>query len=186
MNWKRAALWACVASLTMTAAAMAEKEQLPNGTRELPGVQKAADFVPPASPDYRDACGTCHFAYPAGLLPPQSWERILTGLNDHFGEKVELSRRELSNARRYLLNNAAGRGPHPLPYELLRSLGEEVTPLRITMIPYFVEKHAGLPREAVRGNPQVRFLSHCDACHTRADEGRFSEDEVEIPDFTDR
>ncbi|WP_303905371.1 cytochrome C [Thiohalomonas denitrificans] len=184
MNWKRTAQWVCVASIILTAPAIADRERSPDGERASPAVQNAADVVPAASSSYRKACGVCHFAYPAGLLPPQSWERILTGLDDHFGESVELSRSELDSARRYLLNNAAGRGPHQLPYQLLRSLGDDVEPLRITGIPYFIEKHDGIPGAAVRDNPQVRSWSHCDACHTRADEGRFSEDEVQIPGFT--
>ncbi len=180
MNWKRTAQWACAASLLTTAAVMADSDGMADANRTR------ADTVPAADPAYREACGGCHFAYPAALLPAQSWERILTGLSDHFGDNAELPDSEMNDVRRYLLNNAGGRGPQRLPYRLLRSLGQDVAPLRITEIPYFVREHDELPAAAVRDNPQVRSLSHCDACHTGAEAGSFAEQEIQVPGFADR
>ena len=38
--------------------------------------------VPPA---YTQECGSCHLAYPPGLLPALSWQRLMGGLDRHFG-----------------------------------------------------------------------------------------------------
>jgi hypothetical protein len=35
---------------------------------------------------YVKECGGCHFPYQPGLLSAVSWERIMGGLGDHFGE----------------------------------------------------------------------------------------------------
>ena len=182
MNGKRRGQWFCAVSLMGMAVVMAESERLPDEEPSSSSAQTTAATVPATTPGFRKACGGCHFAYPAGLLPPLSWERILTGLGDHFGTNAALPKGELDDVRRYLLNNAGGRGPSQLPYRLLRSLRHDVAPLRITQIPYFVHKHDGLTTAAVRDNPQVRSLSRCEACHTRAEEGRFPEGEVQVPD----
>jgi len=52
-----------------------------NGQRNLPII---------SDPAYTENCVACHFAYQPGLLPSGSWEKILEGLSDHFGESIEL------------------------------------------------------------------------------------------------
>ena len=31
-------------------------------------------------PLYKEECGSCHIAYPAVLLPPGSWQKLMVGL----------------------------------------------------------------------------------------------------------
>ena len=42
------------------------------------------------NPTYKEECGACHFAYQPELLPSGSWEKILAGHENHFGEGIEL------------------------------------------------------------------------------------------------
>jgi len=54
-------------------------------------------LTPVNKPIYKEECGACHFAYQPELLPSGSWEKILAGLEDHFGEvKVVCSEKRLS------------------------------------------------------------------------------------------
>jgi len=39
---------------------------------------------------YTDHCGACHCAYQPGLLPTDSWRKILENSEDHFGEILDL------------------------------------------------------------------------------------------------
>ena len=125
---------------------------------------------------YEEECGSCHMAYPAMLLPQQSWRKIMAGLEDHFGENAELDGATRDELEDYLVRES-GRVTYQ---KLFRNLGD-AAPLRITELPYFVHEHDEIPRAYVTGNRQVRSLSQCDACHRDAQRGRFDEDDVVIP-----
>ena len=43
--------------------------------------------VPPA---YVQECGSCHAAYPPGMLPARSWQRVMGGLDRHYGSDASL------------------------------------------------------------------------------------------------
>jgi hypothetical protein len=130
----------------------------------------------PISPQYAEECGSCHMAYPAKLLPAESWRKIMARLDDHFGENAELdegARREIED---YLLQ-ASARDSYR---KLFRNLGDSA-PLRITELPYFVHEHDEIPSRFVAGNERVRSFSQCNACHQNAERGLFDEDDVVIP-----
>ena len=125
---------------------------------------------------YVEECGSCHMAYPAMLLPDRSWRKVMTGLEDHFGENAELddaTRREIEN---YLVGESR-RAPFRKLFRNLR----DAAPLRITGLPYFVHEHDEIPSRFVAGNERVKSLSQCNACHRDAERGRFDEDDVVIP-----
>jgi hypothetical protein len=128
------------------------------------------------NPLYSEECASCHMAYPAKLLPGESWRKIMANLDDHFGENAELdgeTRREIED---YLLQASSEDSYH----KLFRNLGDSA-PLRITELPYFVHEHDEIPSRFVAGNERVRSFSQCDACHQDAERGLFDEDEVVIP-----
>jgi hypothetical protein len=128
------------------------------------------------NPLYREECGGCHMAYPAQLLPGESWRKIMARLDDHFGENAELdedTRRKIEN---YLLQASAQASYR----KLFRNLGD-AAPLRITELPYFLHEHDEIPSRFVAGNERVRSFSQCNACHQGAERGLFDEDDVVIP-----
>lgn len=141
---------------------------------------------PNDSGPYVEECGSCHFPYQPGLLPVLSWERIMNGLNDHFGENVALHENNLHKIRNFLLNNAAGRVNSALPNKILAAQGGRPAPLRITQTHYFVHEHSGLPRKMVQDNPGVGSFSDCAICHQAAKQGIYDEQTVPIPDFARR
>ncbi len=44
----------------------------------------------PLLPNYQHECGACHLAYPPGLLPAASWQRLMANLPRHFGTDASL------------------------------------------------------------------------------------------------
>ena len=42
------------------------------------------------NPAYEEECGSCHMAYPPGLLPGVSWQRLMAELDNHFGDNAEI------------------------------------------------------------------------------------------------
>lgn len=145
--------------------------------------RRGPDVAPVKNELYQSECGSCHFAYQPGLLPAASWKKIMGGLADHFGENAELledTRTELSD---YLIANAADNvDGYRRSAKILRSLRGE-TPLRISETPYIRNKHDEIPARVFRSSTDLRSLSNCAACHTRADRGSFSEREIDIPGF---
>jgi len=131
---------------------------------------------------YSEECSACHLAYPPQLLPSRSWNAILDGLDDHFGENAELMPVTLDEVSAYLQSHAADVGNSRLGKKALRGLKDSDTPLRITKLPFYIRQHDEVPDKYVTGNPQVGSFSQCQACHGKASEqGIFNEDTVKIP-----
>jgi nitrate/TMAO reductase-like tetraheme cytochrome c subunit len=52
------------------------------------------DRMPPVTDaTAKQECGTCHMAFQPGFLPARSWNRIMDGLADHFGEDADFLRK---------------------------------------------------------------------------------------------
>lgn len=129
---------------------------------------------------YEEECGSCHLAYPARLLPAQSWRKMMDGLQDHFGENAELDEKTRESLMQYLSDGSQWeRGEYR---KVLRNLGDNA-PLRITQLPYFIKEHDEISAKMVEGNDKVGSFSRCDACHQNAEKGRFDEDDVVIPGY---
>jgi cytochrome c553 len=142
---------------------------------------RSADVAPVRNEQYVKECGECHFAYQPGLLPERSWRKIMNGLNDHFGDNAELPAATRDAITEYLAANSAEHGNYRRSEKILRSLSASVTPLRITETPYIRHKHDEVPNRLIKANDKVGSLSNCAACHTRAEQGSFSEREINIP-----
>lgn len=136
----------------------------------------------PANGEYSEQCGACHLAYPPTLLPAESWRQIMAGLGDHFGDNAELSTQTAKAISDYLIENAADAAASSRSSKLLRGF-DGATPLRITELAYFRDKHDEVPPRMVKDNPKVLTLSNCNACHQSAERGRFDDDSVDIPGF---
>lgn len=136
-----------------------------------------------SSPLYNEECGNCHFAYPAYLLPADSWSRMMNGLEDHFGENAELDTQDQQAIEQYLVSNSADNGRYANLRYAATIDHSRAAPLRITELPFFIREHDEVPQRMVEGNDQVGSFSQCDACHTDASRGRFDEDQIHIPGY---
>ena len=138
---------------------------------------------------YGAECADCHFLYQPWLLPARSWERLMQESGDHFGEDLALSPEKIAEITAYLTANATDytdvrnewtkgskKGKTPKLMKKLKS----ATPVRITELPYIVKKHDEIA-SGVFKRPSIGSFSNCKACHTRADNGDYEEDNVKIP-----
>ncbi|MBF0128988.1 MAG: diheme cytochrome c [Alphaproteobacteria bacterium] len=124
------------------------------------------DRVPPVrDPVVLRECGSCHMAFQPDFLPARSWERIMDGLADHFGEDASLPADVKGAIRAYLAANAGGAAGW-------RARGE-ATPERITGTPAFMREHR-FP-ERVWRDPKVLTKSNCPACHSAAEKGLYDD-----------
>jgi mono/diheme cytochrome c family protein len=136
-----------------------------------------------ASALYKEECSSCHMAYPAQLLPARSWTKILNHLDQHFGDNATLDSTTLEQLHQYLQANSADVIGSRRSRRLLRSIAGDSTPLRISQLPYIRRQHREIPARYISGNPQVKHLSNCIACHQGAEQGAFSEHQVRIPGY---
>jgi len=128
---------------------------------------------------YTENCGACHFAYQPGLLPSDSWDKILNGLADHFGEDIDLDPESKKIIVKYLKANAANYSSAKLSAKIMRSLGHQ-TPLKITLVPYIQRKHHEIQLNVFK-RESIGSQSNCLACHTTSEKGVYDDDNVTIP-----
>jgi Dihaem cytochrome c len=124
----------------------------------------------PLLPAYRQECAACHLAYPPGLLPAASWQRLMSGLGRHFGTDASLDAATAQAIGSWLAANAG---------TSRRARGEPPQD-RITRSAWFVREHDELA-PTIWQRPAVKTPANCTACHTQADQGDFDEHAVRIP-----
>lgn len=124
-------------------------------------------------------CGACHMAYQPGLLPSQSWRRIIDGLEEHFGQNATMEPSEQAEIDKYLQENAADHTETRRSRWIVKSLKGE-TPLRVQEIPYIIRHHHELSKRVYK-RKSIGSLGNCSACHQTADAAVYSERYVRIP-----
>jgi len=140
-----------------------------------------AVFPMPRDKTYLAECGGCHTAYAPGLLPARSWRRMLAELGNHFGEDASLQEPVRLALLKDLEDMAADGAFADLRMRrVAASVPAGATPQRITDGSSFRYIHDEVPksfwqRKAI-GGP-----ANCIACHPRANEGRYGEREIRIP-----
>jgi cytochrome c553 len=153
----------------------------------LGNFSRQQEVQPVSNKTYADECGSCHYAYPPGLLPGKSWAKLLddSALNDHFGENASLDMETLKIISDYAMKNAAEKSNFGRSRKIVLATEAGEAPLRITEVRYIKRKHHDIPEKMIKGNKEVKSLSYCNACHTKADKGIFDSDTVAIPNFPD-
>jgi diheme cytochrome c len=144
---------------------------------------KSTGVVVVSSPVYEEECGSCHMAYPPGLLPANSWRKMMSGLEDHFGDNAELDADKQQSISEILLANSADQSDYRRSRKFNRSVQAEDPPARISETPYFKQEHDEIPDRMVTGNAEVKSFANCNACHTKAEQGSFKERDIHVPGY---
>jgi len=119
---------------------------------------------------WQKECSGCHIAYAPGLLPAESWRKVMSGLDKHFNSNASLAAQEATEITAFLVSNASNR------WSALTA------PLRITETAWFKRKHDGHEISPdVWKTPAVKSPANCAACHPQAERGNFNEHDVRIP-----
>jgi cytochrome c553 len=123
----------------------------------------------PTNPEYVAECGSCHVAFPPGLLGKTDWRKTMARLDRHFGTDASLDGKTGENILAYLENHAGRYG---------RSLGSAEP--RITTTSWFKREHDEVPARVWK-DARVKSAANCAACHQSADQGRYGEREIYLP-----
>ena len=139
--------------------------------------------MPVKDQTYINECGSCHFAFQAGLLPARSWDKMMQNLDDHFGTDATLDPQDHNYILNYLTQYAADNAKeYKRSRKIANSIASYKVPLKITEVPYFVKEHNEIPQRFIQ-QKEVKTLSNCMACHTTADKGIYSERAIKIPNY---
>lgn len=124
----------------------------------LPGV------IPPVA---RQECASCHTLYPPAFLPVESWRRIMSGLDKHYGTDASVDAKSNQAITQWLTQYGGTykRVSGPPPND------------RITESAWFKKKHSGVSA-ATWKNLKVKSASNCVACHTGANEGIYDDESI--------
>jgi len=129
---------------------------------------------------WKSECGACHVAYPPALLPARSWEELMAGLANHFGEDASLDTASAREIGEYLVRESGDRGASRTGRKAANAIASAEAPMRITGTRWFRHEHDEIApeiwRRAAIGSP-----ANCGACHKGAAELDFSERRVAIP-----
>lgn len=131
---------------------------------------------------YAQNCSKCHKNYPPFMLPKASWEKLMDGLDNHFGEAItdkNITRSDQSDIREYLITHSAETSSRKLAFRTLASLGE-MRPISMTKVPYWREIHAHIDRSVFK-NDHVKNASNCFACHAGFEYGILDNTRIHIP-----
>jgi cytochrome b len=161
-----------IAALTYFHAALTAPADPPY--RPYTGPQLAQDTT------WQDECGGCHLAYHPNLLPARSWQRLLAGQHDHFGEDLVLDPATARRLAAFATANAAERRATTNAWHIARSAPPTAAPLRITDTAYWRGKHADIDPARWSQAP-VHGKGDCAACHLDAVAGTFRAGAMRLP-----
>lgn len=130
--------------------------------------ERQSGGVTPSSLWQRE-CGACHITYPPYMLPPESWRKLMSGLDKHFDTDASLTAAETRAITDYLTRYAA----NPKYFD--------ASPLRITETSRFRREHDQI-EPAIIKRPAIKSLANCQACHPDAAHENFEEYGLKIPD----
>jgi len=164
--WLAAGL--AVVVLAGSAVSIAHLAALP--ARGLPTAALPADYV--------RECKACHAAHHPSLAAATTWQAIMSGLVDHFGENASLDPALVSKISGYLNANSAEHWDTTAANRLREPSAAE--PLRITATHGWKRLHRKIPADLF-SRTTVGGKLNCSNCHRDAEAGRFAPRAIAIP-----
>jgi len=141
------------------------------------------DVAPVNNQLYIKECGSCHFPYQPGLLPSNSWNKMMANLDKHFGVDATLAPEDFATLSKYLNDNSAEKN---MQYKRSNRIVSSLLPGQvadsISTTPYMINKHKEIRKDLIT-QPEVKGLFNCIACHTTAEKGIYGERDIKIPNF---
>lgn len=116
---------------------------------------------------YRTECGSCHIAYPPALLDRDAWRAIMQGLAQHFGTDASVSESRRAELSAFVARSSSRKH-------------SSAPTLRISDTVWFRKEHSDIAPETWK-SPTVKSAANCEACHSLASTGDYSERNVRVP-----
>lgn len=117
---------------------------------------------------YIKECGSCHLAFSPSFLNREAWTKLMSNLGNHFATDASLDKKDSDNISKYLNSNSS------------KYLNNPANEIAITKLQWFQKEHRKMTKKII-SNTQIKTLSNCAACHTKAQDGNFDENSINIP-----
>lgn len=160
-----------VAGVASAGSLLASGDVEDEGGHQMPAVSNAK---------WQTECSGCHMLYHPGLLPERSWNKMMNGLDKHFGENASLDAASRDEIAKFLAANSADKQDNRRSKRINQSIAAKATPLRITETRYFTAKHDEVSAKTFK-RKSIGSAANCVACHKNAEKGDFSESQIKIP-----
>jgi cytochrome c len=134
----------------------------------LPAYKTPAE---PMDAAYAKECGACHSPHHPSLATAETWKKIMSGLNEHFGDDATLKPELAQKLTAYLTVNGAETWD-TRPANSFRQTDAQ-NPLRITATARWKRFHRSIPDEVFKSKP-IGGKLNCSNCHGDAETGRFA------------
>ena len=121
-------------------------------------------------PAYKTECASCHMAYPPAMLPKAAWQRIMNGLEKHYGTDASL---DAATTRQIGVWLQAQGG-------IYKRVEASSPQDRLSTTQWFEKKHQKIEKN-VWTRKSINGKAQCQACHQGADIGDFEDNRVRIP-----
>jgi len=108
-------------------------------------------MVVQANAHWKAECGSCHIAFEPGLLPTESWRKIMNGLDKHFGTDATVTEQVNEEITTFLADHSNNRWV------------EQIMPLRITETDWFKRRHS----ERKAFSSAATNPANCEICHSQ-------------------
>lgn len=139
-----------------------------------------SQMLPVTHAKWKAECSSCHTLYHPNLLPEKSWNKIMAGLDQHFGENASLDAITRDEITRFLALHSAEKSDNRRAQRINQSISASDVPIRITQTRYFMSKHDEISASTFK-RKSIGSTANCIACHQGAEKGNFSESQVKIP-----
>ena len=108
------------------------------------------DVAPVNNQLYIKECGSCHFPYQPGLLPANSWKKMMVNLDKHFETDATLAPEDFVTLSKYLNDNSAEKN---MQYKRSNRIVSSLLPGQvadsISTTPYMVQKHREIRKDLI-------------------------------------
>lgn len=153
---------------------------LASGGMSVEGEGRSSQLPVVSNAKWKAECGSCHMVYHPGLLPERSWNKVMAGLDKHFGENASLDKATQNEIAKFLVFNSADKQGNRRSNRINQSIPTNATPMRISETRYFTSKHDEISTNTFK-RKSIGSASNCVACHKGAEKGDFSESLVKVP-----
>ncbi len=111
-----------------------------------------------------EECSACHLAFQPAFLPKASWKKMMSELENHFGEDASLDADAVAEIEDYLVANASR-----------KKFKGDGAPQRITELRWFKNEHSEREAKNMMKKLKVKSLVECAACHKGAEMGLYDD-----------
>ena len=133
----------------------------------------------------RTECGDCHMVFPSTRLTKTAWKKIMSTLDNHFGEDATIDAASAKHIEAYLVDNAMDAKMGIRTKMRLAAWKKKgiVDVIRITELPEWTRHHNTNKYKFMVKDVGYARGSNCITCHKGAETGLYEEFDDRYPQF---